>query len=57
MMVERYRFFRWTPRTAWISFAYVIAVPALFGYMGYVTDVSLSSYGVEGAMLTEIGQI
>ncbi|MCJ1230776.1 hypothetical protein MMC12_007450 [Toensbergia leucococca] len=41
MYVNRHKYFRWTQRTAWISFVYVVAVPALFGYVGYVTDVSL----------------
>ena len=36
------KYFRWTPRTAWITFAYAVAVPAMFGYMGFVTDVSAS---------------
>lgn len=40
MMTERYRYFKWTPRTTWITFAYVIAFPALIGYIGYTTDVS-----------------
>ncbi|KAL9054528.1 MAG: hypothetical protein Q9162_004084 [Coniocarpon cinnabarinum] len=38
MMVERYKFFRWTPRTASITIAYVLVVPAIFGYMGFATD-------------------
>ena len=44
MNVNRMKYFRWTQKTAWITIAYVIAVPAMFGYMGYVTDVSLTSY-------------
>jgi hypothetical protein len=40
MQVNRYKYFRWTTRTAWISFAYVVAVPSVIGYLGYVTDVS-----------------
>ena len=40
MTRARHQYFRWTPRTAWINFAYVIVVPSIFGYMGYVTDVS-----------------
>ncbi|KAF8539606.1 hypothetical protein BDD12DRAFT_736707, partial [Trichophaea hybrida] len=34
----RYRYFRWTPRTAKYTFIYVIAVPAVIGYLGYITD-------------------
>lgn len=40
MYVKRHEYFRWTPRTAWITFAYVIAVPSAFMYMGWTTDVS-----------------
>ena len=40
MTRARHQYFRWTPRTAWINFAYVIVIPSIFGYMGYVTDVS-----------------
>ncbi|KAI9755547.1 MAG: hypothetical protein M1815_004861 [Lichina confinis] len=38
MMRNRYKYFRWTPRTTWITFAYVILVPSIFGYIGYSTD-------------------
>jgi hypothetical protein len=40
MVVNRHKYFRWTKRTAWISFAYVILVPAMLGTAGYMTDVS-----------------
>lgn len=43
MMVNRHKYFRWTPRTAWLTFTYVVVVPAMFGYLGFVTDVSFSS--------------
>lgn len=43
MMVERYKYFRWTGRTAWITFAYVVAFPAFIGYFAYTTDVSYRS--------------
>lgn len=43
MYVKRHEFFRWTPRTAWLSFVYVMAVPAGFLYLGYRTEVSLPS--------------
>ncbi len=48
MSANRWKYFRWTPRTAWISIAYMVAVPAVFGYIGFVTDVSLSSVGRVG---------
>lgn len=39
MNVNRHKYFRWTPRTAWITFAYVVVVPAMLGTAGYMTDV------------------
>ena len=41
MSANRWKYFRWTPRTAWITFVYVVAVPSVIGYAGYVTDVRL----------------
>ncbi|SMQ47531.1 unnamed protein product [Zymoseptoria tritici ST99CH_1A5] len=38
MFVGRHQFFRWTPRTTWLTFTYVIAVPAAFLYMGFKTE-------------------
>lgn len=40
MYVKRHEYFRWTPRTAWLSFAYIIAVPSAFLYMATKTEVS-----------------
>ena len=40
MSANRWKYFRWTPRTAWITFVYVVAVPSVIGYVGYVTEVS-----------------
>jgi hypothetical protein len=40
MVVNRHKYFRWTRRTATLSFVYVMAVPAALGYFGYITDVS-----------------
>lgn len=45
MMVDRYKYFRWTGRTAWITFAYVVAFPTLIGYYAYTTDVSTCAHG------------
>lgn len=39
MVVNRHKYFRWTPRTAWITFAYVVVVPAMLGTAGYMTEV------------------
>ncbi|KAF2827919.1 hypothetical protein CC86DRAFT_289138 [Ophiobolus disseminans] len=38
MTTNRHKYFRWTRRTAWISFAYVILVPAMLGTVAYKTD-------------------
>ncbi|KAK5128877.1 hypothetical protein LTR85_000210 [Meristemomyces frigidus] len=38
MYVKRHEYFKWTPRTAWISIAYIIAVPSAFMYMAWTTD-------------------
>lgn len=40
MIINRHKYFRWTKRTAFLTFAYVVAVPAFVGYIGFVTDVS-----------------
>ncbi|KAK4504804.1 hypothetical protein PRZ48_002766 [Zasmidium cellare] len=38
MYVKRHEFFRWTPRTAWLTVTYVVAVPAAFVYMAFATE-------------------
>ncbi|KIH93094.1 NADH:ubiquinone oxidoreductase 6.6kD subunit [Sporothrix brasiliensis 5110] len=38
MTTNRYKYFRWTKRTARITFTYVVFVPALFGILAYSTD-------------------
>ncbi|KAK5138528.1 hypothetical protein LTR08_000116 [Meristemomyces frigidus] len=38
MYVKRHQYFRWTPRTAWISIAYIFAVPSVFMYMSYANE-------------------
>ncbi|EMD58625.1 hypothetical protein GGP41_006079 [Bipolaris sorokiniana] len=35
MTTNRHKYFRWTRRTAWITFAYVALVPGLLGAAGY----------------------
>lgn len=40
MTSNRYKYFRWTPRTARITFAYMVIVPGIVGYIAYKTDVS-----------------
>ncbi|EEH39532.1 hypothetical protein PAAG_08800 [Paracoccidioides lutzii Pb01] len=36
--INRYKYFRWTPRTAWISFCYMALVPGILAYIGCKTD-------------------
>jgi hypothetical protein len=43
MYVKRHEYFRWTKRTAFLSFTYVIAVPSAFLYMAFKTEVSTSA--------------
>ncbi|KAM0428265.1 hypothetical protein ACHAPT_007166 [Fusarium lateritium] len=38
MMKSRHHYFRWTPRTAKITFIYVAVIPAIMGYIAYKTD-------------------
>ncbi|KAF1819971.1 uncharacterized protein K489DRAFT_63035 [Dissoconium aciculare CBS 342.82] len=33
MYTKRHEFFRWTPRTAWLSFVYIIAIPSATLYL------------------------
>ncbi|KZF23959.1 hypothetical protein L228DRAFT_266333 [Xylona heveae TC161] len=38
MVTNRHKYFRWTGRTAWLTFVYVAAVPSIVLYLGYKTD-------------------
>ncbi|OXV10506.1 hypothetical protein Egran_01730 [Elaphomyces granulatus] len=38
LSTNRYKYFRWTPRTAWVTFVYVALVPSIIGYIGYKYD-------------------
>ncbi|KAJ1337450.1 NADH dehydrogenase (ubiquinone) 1 beta subcomplex subunit 4 [Microdochium nivale] len=38
MQSNRFRYFRWTPRTASITLAYVVVIPAIVGVIAYRTD-------------------
>jgi len=40
MITNRHKYFRWTKRTALLTFAYAVAFPAFVGYIAYTTDVS-----------------
>lgn len=44
MSANRWKYFRWTPRTAWITFVYVVAIPSVVGYIGWSTEVSWLSF-------------
>ncbi|GAD94294.1 conserved hypothetical protein [Paecilomyces variotii No. 5] len=35
---NRYKYFRWTPRTAWLTLVYVGIIPAALGYVAYKTE-------------------
>ena len=43
MYVKRHEFFRWTPRTAWLTITYVLAIPAAVGYMAFKVEVRLNT--------------
>ncbi|KAF1947517.1 hypothetical protein EJ02DRAFT_391991 [Clathrospora elynae] len=54
MTTNRHKYFRWTRRTAWISFAYVILVPAMLGTAGYMADGKWDMRGKRrGDMISE----
>lgn len=38
MTANRHNYFRWTPRTARITFMYAVVVPVIIGVIGYKTD-------------------
>lgn len=38
MWINRYKYFRWTGRTAKITFAYMVVVPSIIGYIAYTSD-------------------
>jgi hypothetical protein len=44
MTTNRHKYFRWTKRTAWLTFAYVVLVPSMLGTAGYMTEVSLDKH-------------
>lgn len=39
MITNRHKYFRWTGRTAAITFVFGAVIPGIFGYMAYATDV------------------
>ncbi|ROT42768.1 hypothetical protein SODALDRAFT_326926 [Sodiomyces alkalinus F11] len=38
MQTNRHVYFRWTPRTARITFMYAVVVPTIMGIIAYKTD-------------------
>lgn len=40
MQVNRYKYFRWTPRTGFLTTLYVFVIPGIVGYIGWKWDVS-----------------
>ncbi|KAI5279357.1 hypothetical protein KEM52_004417, partial [Ascosphaera acerosa] len=38
--INRVKYFKWTPRTAWITFVYAALVPGILGTIAYKQDVS-----------------
>jgi hypothetical protein len=39
MSSNRYKYFKWTPRTTRVSLMYIVVVPSIFAYIGYKTEV------------------
>ncbi|CRG91893.1 hypothetical protein PISL3812_08947 [Talaromyces islandicus] len=35
---NRYKYFRWTPRNAWLTLVYAGIVPGILGYVAYKTE-------------------
>lgn len=56
MTTNRHKFFRWTPRTARITFMYAVFVPVIFGIVAYKTDVSRDPLSSENAGLCILTQ-
>jgi len=48
MTVNRHKYFRWTRRTAWLTFTYMVLVPSILGTAGYMTEVSGSDTQLQG---------
>jgi hypothetical protein len=50
MNANRHVYFRWTGRTARLTFIYVAVVPSLLGYLAYTTDVSRRTAFASGSV-------
>ncbi|RPA83761.1 NADH:ubiquinone oxidoreductase 6.6kD subunit [Ascobolus immersus RN42] len=54
MSANRWKYFRWTPRTARVTFRYVVFFPTLVGLLAYNTDGKFQLRGKQrGDMLRE----
>ncbi|CAK1361943.1 hypothetical protein CBER1_09602 [Cercospora berteroae] len=54
MYVKRHEYFKWTPRTAWITFTYVMAIPGIALYYAWTTDGKWELRGkVRGDVISE----
>ncbi|KAF2860177.1 hypothetical protein K470DRAFT_76708 [Piedraia hortae CBS 480.64] len=38
MWTNRHNYFRWTPRTTWLSFTYILLVPGSLLYLAYKVE-------------------
>ncbi|KKA28094.1 hypothetical protein TD95_003618 [Thielaviopsis punctulata] len=38
MQINRYKYFRWTPKTARQSIMFILVVPGILGFTAYQTD-------------------
>lgn len=50
MQKSRHHYFRFTPRTARITFMYVAVIPAIMGYVAYNTEVSIGNQSWLGVL-------
>lgn len=57
MYVKRHEYFRWTPRTAWLSLAYMAIIPGISLYAAYKIDVSLVEYIWQGQEMGSVGKV
>lgn len=57
MYVKRHEYFRWTPRTAWLSLAYMAIIPGISLYAAYKIDVSLIECVWQGQEMGSLGRI
>jgi hypothetical protein len=54
MNKNRYKYFKWTPKTARITVLFTLIIPASFFYLGYATEVRNPSAHTESLVLTDL---